>query len=407
VVSSVVKNAKVAFVENSSDSSTIRIVHRHMQGSIPLFRIAGIPVEINYSWILIFVLVAANLAAGWFPATQPARSTAFYYALGALGALLLFVCVLGHELSHSLIARAGGMTVRGIVLHVFGGVSLINEDHYRPALELRVAIAGPLLSIFLGFLFFMIRTYIFPESGTTGHSLFTYLYFINFVLAIFNLLPGFPLDGGRVLRSVLTLWKKDFVKATRIATRVGVILAFLLMAWGAVAVLRGNFGGLWTILIGIFLKDAAEMSYKQVQMQNVFRGGRIDEIMQRNPVIIPPDITIQQLIDDYFWRYHYGSFPVGQPNDAALGIITFTDVKKIPPEKRQELLVRDVMNPIRAELRTSPEEPILSAFEKATQNGVGRLIVVDPRDHVLGYLSLRDIARAFHHRNQLTGELGT
>lgn len=374
-------------------------MYTQFRGSIPLFKIGGIPVEINYSWILIFVLVAANLAVGWFPTHQPGRSLPFYYGMGALSALLLFLCVLAHELSHSIVAKKGGMQVRGIVLHVFGGVSLINEDRYRPGLEFRVAIAGPLLSILLGVLFWFLRIYLFPQEGTTAHSLVTYLYIINFVLAIFNLLPGFPLDGGRVLRSLLALWKKDLVAATRIATRVGIGLAFLLMAWGAVAVLRGNFGGLWTILIGIFLKDAAEMSYKQVQMQNVFRGERIEDIMQKSPVVIPPNITIQQLIDDYFWRYHHGSFPVG--NDKALGIISFTDVKKIPPERRSEIQVQEIMKPISSELRALANETILNAFQKATTNGVGRLIVVDSNDRILGYLSLRDIARAFHYRDQL------
>jgi Zn-dependent protease len=319
--------------------------------------------------------------------------------MGALSALLLFLCVLAHELSHSIVAKNGGMTVRGIVLHVFGGVSLINEDRYQPGLEFRVAIAGPLLSILLGFIFLFARQYVFTLEGSTAHSLLTYLYFINFVLAVFNLLPGFPLDGGRILRSVLALWKKDVVSATKIASRIGIGLAFLLMAWGAYAVLRGMFGGLWTILIGIFLKDAAEMSYKQVLMQNVFRGERIEDIMQKDPVVISPDITIQQLIDDFFWRYHYGSFPVG--NDKALGIVSFTDVKKIPPEKRQELYVKEIMKPISSELRAEANDTVLNAFQKATTNGVGRLIVVDPNDRILGYLSLRDIARAFNYRDQL------
>jgi CBS domain-containing protein len=227
----------------------------------------------------------------------------------------------------------------------------------------------------------------------------TYLYFINIMLAIFNLLPGFPLDGGRILRSLLAFWKKDLLKATQIASRAGILFAFLLMTYGLVVILMGNFWGIWTVLIGMFLKDAAESSYKQVLFQDVFRSGTIDQIMQRNPVVIPPDITIRQLIDEYLWRYHYGSFPVGQ--ERALGIITFTDIKKVSPEQRANVRVRDIMHSIDDSLRISTGDTIVAAFEKASNNAVGRLIVVDREDLILGYLSLRDIAQAFHYRSQL------
>jgi Zn-dependent protease/CBS domain-containing protein len=370
-----------------------------MNRSIPLLRIAGIPIEINYSWILIFVLVSTNLAFRWFPNVMPGRAVVLYYFLGMLGSLVLFACVLAHELSHSLVAKRGGMSVRGIVLHVFGGVSLISEDRYTPALELKVAVAGPLLSVGLGALFLVLRNTMFEDPGTIGNSLLTYLYFINFSLAIFNLLPGFPLDGGRVLRSALALWKKDLIAATRIATRIGVLFAFALIAYGLFVMLSGNFWGLWTILIGIFLKDAAETSYRHARMQNVFARESVHEIMQQNPVIIPADITVQEFIDEYLWRFHHGSFPVA--NEKALGIVTFADIKKVPTEERASTLIRDVMHPLDDSLRTPPDRSIISALEQASNNGLGRLIVVDKDDRILGYLSLRDIARAFQYRTQL------
>jgi Zn-dependent protease len=367
---------------------------------LSLLRVAGIPIEINYSWILIFVLVTANLAWRWFPEVLPGRSAMLYYLLSAACALVLFICVLAHELSHSLVAKRGGAEVQGIVLHVFGGVSLISEKQYSPALEFRVAIAGPLLSIALGFVFWLIRQYIFPDPHTIGHALSTYLYFINIVLAVFNLLPGFPLDGGRVLRSLIGFWKKDVIAATRITSRIGRLLAIVFIVYGLFIVLSGNFWGLWTVLIGIFLKDAAEFSYRQVLMQDLFRGGLVRQIMQSPPVVVPPDITIQQFIDEYLWHHHYGSFPVG--NEKALGILTFTDVKKIAGEDRQRLFVRDVMHPADANLEIAGDEPIMKAFEKASNNGVGRLIVVNREGKIEGYLSLRDIGRAFQQRSELT-----
>ncbi len=366
-------------------------------GPIPLFKIYGIPVEINYSWILIFILVSINLGSGWFPATLPGVSPTAAYALGAIAALLLFLCVLAHELSHSLVARREGLQVHGIILHVFGGVSLIHEGTYKPGVEFKVAIAGPLLSVVLGAVFLFLRKFLFATPATVPFALFTYLFLINFMLAIFNLLPGFPLDGGRLLRSILVFWKKDLMVATKIAARVGVVIAYLLMVYGAVAILKGNLGGFWTILIGIFVKDAAESSYKQMLINQRFGGKLVADIMQKTPVIIPPDITVQNLIDDYFWRYQYGSFPVGDTQ--ALGIIPFTDVKKIPSSDRERITVREIMHPISDALQITADKTILEAFEKARINGVGRLIVTDNNKQIVGYISLRDIARVFQERN--------
>ncbi len=285
--------------------------------------------------------------------------------------------------------------MHGIVLHIFGGVSLIQEGIYRPAVEFKVAIAGPLLSAFLGVIFLLLRNTFSPDPKAILYVILTYLYFVNFMLAIFNLLPGFPLDGGRLLRSLIAFWKKDIVIATKIAARVGVGIAFLLMIWGALAFLKGIYSGFWTILIGIFLKDAAESSYRQLQISKLFSGVTVDQVMQKKPVIIPPEITVQKLIDDYFWRYQYGSFPVGDTK--ALGIIPFTEVKKIPPEDRTRVTVREIMHPIKDSLQIRSDQTIMEAFEKATRNGVGRLIVSGDDGKILGYISLRDIARAFHN----------
>lgn len=363
--------------------------------SIPLFRIHGIPVEIDYSWILIFLLVAANLASGWFPALLPQRPIYLYYVAGAAGAILLFLCVLAHELSHSFVAQAGGMEVHGIILHIFGGVSLIDEKRYKPGLEFRVSAAGPVLSVLLGFAFYLLRRHVYSQQDTVTFAMLTYLYVINFMLAAFNMLPGLPLDGGRVLRSVIAYWKGDVILATRIAARAGAIVAYILMALGILAILQGNFSGFWTILIGIFLKQAADSSYRQVLMENQFKQKWVEQVMQKNPIVVSPTLSIQELIDDYFWRYQYGSFPVGV-DDGALGIVTFSDARKVQAEDRSRIHVSEILHHIGPELRARLDESLLDAFRKATTNGVGRLIVTDEDGKILGYLSLRDIARNFN-----------
>jgi CBS domain-containing protein len=248
----------------------------------------------------------------------------------------------------------------------------------------------------LGALFLVARKFVVNEPHSIMNAIFTYLFLVNFMLAIFNLFPGFPLDGGRLLRAILVWWKKDLLVATKIAARVGVAIAILLMVYGAITILRGNLGGFWTILIGIFVKDAAESSYKQMLISQRFEGKLVSDIMQKNPVIIPPHITVQSLIDDYFWRYQYGSFPVGDTH--ALGIVPFTEVKKIPPDARVTTTVREIMHPLKEALQIAPDKTILEAFEKARINGVGRLIVTNPSNEILGYLSLRDIARAFQEK---------
>lgn len=374
-----------------------------LRNSIPLLKIRGIPVEVNYSWVLIFVLVSVNLATGWFPTMLPGRRLSQYILLGSAASLCMFVCVLIHELSHSLVAQFLGLHVHSIVLHVFGGVSLIKEEHYTPAREFQVTVAGPLSSFLLAAFFLVLRTLI---QGRLAFAILTFLFFVNLLLALFNLLPGFPLDGGRILRSIIAWRKKDFLAATRIASRVGVAFALLLMAYGAIVIIRGDLSGLWTVLIGIFLKEAADSSDKQVILQDVLRDRTISEIMRKDPIVLSPETSVQEAIDRYFWGYRYGSFPVAA-NGHAIGIVCFNEVKKVETGRRAETPVKEVMHPMSDLLQATPDETVLSALDKLSNNEVGRLIVVNSDGAIAGYLSFRDVARTLweqHVRVSLKGE---
>lgn len=345
----------------------------------------------SYSWFLMLTLVAGNMAVVGFPNLLPGIGTAENIALSILCALLLFVFVLTHELSHCWMAHRAGMANDGILLHVFGGVSMIQSEEYHPALEFRIAAVGPLLSTAIAFVALLLRHFVFTDSATVTNVLLTYVFVVNAALAAFNLLPGLPLDGGKALRAFLVMQKNDFLHATQVAARIGRILAILLMCYGLFLVIRGNLWGVWTVLIGIFLKESASAAYRRALMESVYGSRTVQDVMLSHLTIIPPDTTIDSFIRDFLWKYPRGSFPVG--NEKAVGIVTTEAAKKIATEKRSEVRVKDIMVPIQESMIITPAEPALKAYTRALQNGVGRLIVVDASGRIVGFLSLRDLMR--------------
>src|SRR3989339_488779 len=273
---------------------------------ITIFKILGFEIRIDASWIFIAILVTWSLAIGFFPTRYGNLSTATYWWMGIFGALGLFSSVVFHELFHSLVARRFGLPIRGITLFIFGGVSEIEEEPRSAKAEFFVAIIGPLSSIFLGALFFGF-SYLQRNHGWSASvfGVFAYISWINFILAAFNMVPAFPLDGGRVLRSALWQWKNNLIWATHISSWIGSTFGLLLIFLGIFAIFMGSFvNGIWYFLIGVFLRSASQMSYQQQLLRKILEGETVMHFMTPNPVSVPPSVLLSEFVNDYVYKYH-------------------------------------------------------------------------------------------------------
>lgn len=359
-----------------------------MGSALTLFRVFGIPVRVHASWLVIYGLIAWSLSVGYFPQVLPDVSARAHWVGGFVAALLLFVSVLLHELSHSVVARRHGLPVAAITLHVFGGVSELGREPESPGVEFRMAIVGPLTSFALGGLTFVAATLVGDQGMLT--AILRYLAFVNIAVGAFNLVPGFPLDGGRVLRAALWRAKGNLQWATRVASRAGSIVALVLIGLGVMRGLAGEFlGGLWFVLIGLFLRQAAEGSYKQLVLRRALAPLAVRDVMSRDVITVPADLPLTQVVDEYFWRHHVTSFPVMDGN-RLVGILSIHRLNNRPREEWHATHAREVMLPIVDTLTAAPGDRVPDALEKLTRNGLGRLAVLDS-GRLVGYLSLRDV----------------
>jgi Zn-dependent protease/CBS domain-containing protein len=370
-----------------------------MKSSWRLMRIAGIDIGIHYTWILIFILLSWSLAQGFFPQQYPGWDTITYWITGVVAALLLFGSVLIHELAHSLVARARGMTVTSITLFIFGGVSNLEEEPEKPKVELAMSIVGPLASLALAGIFWGLVQLVGDKQSPLAATL-TYLALINAILAGFNLLPGFPLDGGRVLRSILWDRTGNLVKATNIAATVGRFMGWGLIAFGLFQIFAGNFiGGIWFAFIGWFLSSSADASRREITLREQLSGVRVQEVMTTSPTDISPDTSVAELVSNVFRKQHGRAVPVCQ-NDQVLGIVTVTDVKELPREKWGETAVREIMT--REPLYSvTPEDDLNTALRLITKHDINQVLVLRD-DKCAGLVSRSDILAHL----QLSQELG-
>jgi Zn-dependent protease/predicted transcriptional regulator len=367
-----------------------------------LMRIGGIRVVVDPSWLFIFALVVWSLATGYFPAAEPATTGLQAWALGVVAALLLFASVLVHELSHAALARRAGVPVPRIRLFLFGGVSEMASEPPDARAEIRIAAAGPLTSLALAFLFWGLSRTAFPASLPGGRAVAEYLAAINLALALFNLLPGFPLDGGRILRAWLWKSRGDLLSATRTAGRAGSIVGYSLMGVGLVnLVFGGNLGGVWMILIGMFLNQAASQSYQTVLLRDTLSGCRVKELMSRPVITVPDHASLEELVNDYFYRHPHGSFPVAS-DDRLAGMVSLEQLKSVPREDWTRTPVRQIMTPAEALHPLDPDEDCVTALERMIRGDVGRLPVV-AGGRILGILSRRDVMQLFKIRSDLAG----
>jgi Zn-dependent protease/predicted transcriptional regulator len=359
-----------------------------MTRTMTLFRVRGIPVRIHPSWLVIVGLITWSLSVGYFPQLLPGLPLATHWAQGLLAALLLFASVFLHELSHALTAQHYGIPVSGITLHIFGGVSQLTREPERPGVEFAVAIVGPVTSFAIAGALAVLRS--LTEPPITVTAVIGYLILVNTIVGLFNLAPGFPLDGGRLLRAALWKARGDLPWATRAASRAGGMFAMFLIVVGALRALGGQFlGGLWLILIGLFLREGAEGSYRQVVLERVLAPLAVRDGMTRAVISIPCDLSIAKVVDDFFWRDHVSSFPVLE-GERLVGIINLDRLKQVARERWATTTVRDLMLPISESLTAAPTDSLWSAFQKLSGNGLGRLAVVET-GRLVGYLSIKDV----------------
>jgi Zn-dependent protease/CBS domain-containing protein len=356
---------------------------------ITLFKLFGFAVRVDASWVVLAVLVTWSLAKGWFPFTlQGSYPVSFYWLMGAAGAIGLFASIIFHELCHSLVARKYGLPISGITLFIFGGVAEMEDQPESARIEFLMAAAGPTASFVLALVLYGTNTAI--QWPAPIAAVISYLISLNALLAAFNLVPAFPLDGGRILRAALWGWKDNLRWATKIASQTGSIFSVALILWGFWAILSGNFiGGLWRVMIGMFLKRAADMSYQQVVVSRALQGEPVSRFMRADPVTVPPHITIAELVEDYAYRYHYKMFPVVE-NGRLLGCISTRQLKDVPREAWGATTVASLLEKCSADNSVAPETDAMRALAKMNQTGASRLMVVSG-ERLLGIITLKDM----------------
>lgn len=370
-----------------------------MRASIHLFRIAGIDIGMHFTWLFAFLLFAWTLAEGFYPSYYPSWSLSVYWGLGILSSLLLFGSVLTHELAHSIVAQRLGMKVLGITLFIFGGVSNMQGDAKRPRDEFYVAIVGPATSLILAGLFWLVYLFALNQDGPLAALVF-YMAFVNTLLGAFNLIPGFPLDGGRVLRSILWGITGGLGKATEIASRVGQVFAFALIGWGVYQIINGDFlSGIWVIFIGWFLNNAAESSRKEIRLQEDFKNVLAKDLMNTQPEVTTPDARLMDIVENYFLRKGRRALPVCDNEGKLIGIVTLTDLKKVSQEKWPTTTVEGVMT--RESLHyVGPNEDLSNVLKMLAEYDLNQILVVED-SKVVGLLSRADMIRYLQARREL------
>ncbi len=357
------------------------------RGAWKIGSVMGIPIRIHFSWLIVFGLITWLLSSRYFPQVTPDLPFVSYWVSGVMAALLLFASVAFHELAHSWVAQKYKLKIESITLFIFGGVAQLKGEPPHPRAEFWIAVAGPLSSFFLSALFFFLMMN--TEGGTK--ALFSYLTRLNLILGIFNLIPGFPMDGGRVLRSIIWGKKKDYFYATQKASTVGRGIALFMIFFGLFSIFTGSSDGIWLIFIGWFLYSAAQASYQQATLQEILSGIKVKDIMVSEMQTLDPTMSLDEAVDHYFLKYGFGGFPV-MDRGRFLGILTLKEVKNVPRQDWGRVKVSDVYVPHERRWEVSPEADVMKALELMIKEDKGRIIVVD-RDQIVGLITRNGIAR--------------
>jgi Zn-dependent protease/CBS domain-containing protein len=389
-------------LENRMRNETPGVIGRGvvlMPGSLRIGRIAGINIFIHVSWLIILVLLTWSLAIGWFAALYPGWPRFTYWIVSLLAALLLFVSVLLHELAHSLVARRRGLPVKNITLFIFGGVSNIEQEPASAGIEFQMSLVGPLTSLLIGGISFVLLLLI-GRGNSPLAAILGYLAAANVLLGLFNLLPGFPLDGGRVLRSIIWKITGSLSTATRVAILVGQVVAYLIVLGGIWLFIVGSlFSGIWIGFLGWFLLSGAQSAHTQLMLDTMFKGVSVGQTMNSNPVTVPANISLQKLVDEFLlphgWR---GAFVM--QTDQLVGLITLCDVRHTPREQWGQTPVGHVMTPVERLHVVSPQQKIREVVPLMVAQDINQLAVVQD-GRLVGVLSRDDIMRSLEIRQSL------
>jgi len=383
---------------------------RFLRGGIRLFRLFGVTVFLDYSWFVFFFLVVWTFHGFYLPAQHAAATGPLLWVLAVVATVLLFFSVVFHELSHAVVSNRLGFPIRKITLFIFGGVAHMNAEPNSARTEFLVAGAGPLSSFSLWLFFLLLSSLCRATGAPSAFIVFAVVAQLNLVLALFNLVPGFPLDGGRILRSLIW-WKTHSLKrATNFAAKGGEIFAYLLMIFGVLSIYseqtpRGWITGIWYILIGVFVKNAAEQSYEHVLLEEVLAGISVGEVMGSNVLSVSREDSLDMLVEQKFMHHKFTLYPVVDQEGRVVGIVDFEDIRKVAREDRDDRAVSDVMHVIpRVKLPTAATDAT-QALKSMLVLGLARLPVIDEAGLLAGIVTKSDIMSMFRIRADLGDEV--
>jgi len=366
---------------------------------IQIARVFGIPIYLHFSWLIIFGLIVWTLSTGYFPSRYPDLPASSNWAKGLVASLLFFVSILLHELGHAVVALHNGLRTRSITLFIFGGVAQLEKDPKDGRAEFWMAAAGPVVSLTLAGLFYAFAAV--PFVGASAMAVAKYLALINLILAVFNLVPAFPMDGGRLLRGAL--WGSiGKARATRIAAGAGTFFAFFLIFAGVFNLLGGaSLTGIWYIAIGWFIKDASASSYQQVRLDEALRGVTVQDAMVQGVVTVPGEVSVAEAAREHFLHTGYGGYPVVR-GEAVVGLLCLKDVLRLSAEEREATSVQGAMRPLTDDIVTEPDAPLPAALGKMAQAGTARLLVMHD-GQLVGLLTMSGVIRRLKMREELAG----
>ena len=376
--------------------------------AITIGSISGFTIRVDPSWLVILALIIWSLGWGVFPGEIPHQGLTTYVAMAIAAAVAFFASIVVHELSHSLVARRFGLPMKGITLFIFGGVAEMAEEPPSAKAEFWMAIVGPLTSFLIAGIF-----YLLAAAGVRGGvapavlGVLVWVGHINVLLAVFNLIPGFPLDGGRVLRAILWHFQRSLRKATSIAAQVGTGFGLALIALGILTILFSPgslLGGVWWVLIGMFLRSAARKEHQALLFREVFHGEPVRRFLNTSPICVEPRVTLADLVENYIYKYHHKMFPVVHEGrlDGCVGI---KEVQQVPREEWAWRTVGEVATKCSDSNCVGADEDVMEALARMSRAGVGRLMAVEG-GRLAGIVSLRDLLRFLSLKLELEGKGG-